>query len=231
MDDVPPPQWGAPPPHASPRPLPGDPLPRRSRFEPSVLLTSPAEVRHLRSGVAARLQQAAPERQRRLAELADIGGGFAVLRVPGLDRALRRLAAPAAGALRPGASVVVLGADGPALAAERSDALAIASWADVVSIQVGTVAHGPRRVRAAVLSVLEPRPERRAARPGEGFGRLASDAARASAAALAARRRRREVLVPLVVASPGPLGWSVADDRSFLVALERLRHSRETSLS
>lgn len=229
MDPAPPPRWGAPPPHASARPLPTDPLPARARFEPSVLLTSPAEVRHLRSSLRGRVQQAAPERQRRLAELAAISEGFAVLRVRELDRALRRLAAPASGARGHGAWVLALGDDGPALAAERADALAIASWSDVVSIEVGTVAHGARRVRAVVLSVQEP-PRQRPPSADAGFRRLAADAARASAAALAARRRRA-VLVPLVVAAPGPLGWTVADDRSFLLALDRLRHAHERSAS
>jgi hypothetical protein len=31
--------------------------------------------------------------------------------------------------------------------------------------------------------------------------------------------------VPLVVASPGPLGWTVADDRTFLLALDRVRRA------
>jgi hypothetical protein len=176
------------------------------------------------------MQQAAPERQRRLAELAAVSDGFAVLRVRELDRALRRLAAPASGAVGPGASVLALGDDGPALVAERADGLAIASWSDIVSIEVGTVAHGARRVRAVVLSVQEPRRQRPLSADA-GFRRLATDAARASAAALAARRRRRAVLVPLVVATPGPLGWTVADDRSFLLALDRLRHAHERSAS
>ncbi|PTL71629.1 hypothetical protein C1I63_01375 [Rathayibacter caricis DSM 15933] len=91
----------------------------------------------------------------------------------------------------------MLGSDGPALAAERSDSLRIALWEDVVSVQVATVALGARRVRALALGVLAP-----------------------------GRRRRRTVLVPLVVASPGPLGWNVADDRSFLRAHDRLLAAR-----
>ncbi|SMH44833.1 hypothetical protein SAMN06295885_2451 [Rathayibacter oskolensis] len=216
----PPPPWGAPPPGARTRPLPSVPLPPRARFEPTALLTSPARARRLRTGLGSQLRQANPERQRRLAELAEIGGGLVVLRGAELDRALERISAPASGASSRGAVAITLGAAGPALAAERADSLTIAGWEDVVGVEVGTVAHGARRVRAAVLAVRAPRRE---PPPAEGFRGLASAAARASLRA----RRGRTVLVPLVVASPGPLGWTVADDRSFLIALDRLQQARE----
>lgn len=229
MDPSSSPQWGAPPPQASPRPLPDVPLPPRTRFEPSVLLTSPAEVRQLRSSIRSRVRQAVPERQRRLAELAEISGGFAVLRGREFDRALRRIAAPASDTVTEGTAVLAIGGDGPGLAAERADARRIAAWSDIASVEVGTVALGARRVRAVVLAVRPPRAER--AEPGDGFRGLAAAAARASASRLAARAGRRAVLVPLVVASPGPLGWTVADDRSFLLAFDRVRHAHETSAS
>ncbi|QHC65780.1 hypothetical protein GSU68_03720 [Rathayibacter sp. VKM Ac-2759] len=206
----PPPPWGAPTAPTGPR----VPLPPRARFEPTALLTSPVTARRLRTAVGAQLRQAAPERQRRLTELAEIGEGVVVLRAREFDRALDRLASPAASATSRGAVVVTLGEGGPALAAERADSLPIALWSDVSAVEVGTVAHGPHRVRAAVLSVLVPH-----AAPAEGFRGLA----RASLAA----RRRRTVLVPLVIASPGPLGWNVADDRAFLFALDRLRTALE----
>ncbi|QHC57794.1 hypothetical protein [Rathayibacter sp. VKM Ac-2760] len=88
-------------------------------------------------------------------------------------------------------------------------------------MQVGTVAHGAFRVRAIVLGVAAPRAERA---PATGLRGMVAEAARASAAALASRSR--PVLVPLVVASPGPLGWSVADDRTFLLVLDRVRRAR-----
>ncbi|KQQ03683.1 MULTISPECIES: hypothetical protein [unclassified Rathayibacter] len=210
MTQTPPPPWGAPGTPTGPR----VPLPPRTRFEPTTLVTTPLHARRLRSALDSRLRQASPERQRRLAELAEIGEGVVVLRTREFDRALERLGAPASAATSRGAVVVTLGGGGPALAAERADSLAIAAWSDVSGVEVGTVAHGAHRVRAAVLSVLAPLPP-----VAEGFRGLA----RASRAA----RRRRTVLVPLVVASPGPLGWVVADDRAFLFALDRLRTAHE----
>ncbi|MWV48986.1 hypothetical protein GRS96_06800 [Rathayibacter sp. VKM Ac-2803] len=210
MTAAPPPHWGVPSAPTGPR----VPIPPRARFEPTALLTSAAQARRLRAAVGSKLSQASPERQRRLAELAEIGEGFVVLRALELDRALQRITAPAASATSRGAVVVTLGAGGPALAAERADSLAIAEWSDVAGVEVGTVAHGAHRVRAAVLSVLAP-----PAPVGEGFRGLA----RASLVA----RRRRSVLVPFVVASPGRFGWTVADDRTFLFALDRLRRAHE----
>ncbi|ROP48772.1 MULTISPECIES: hypothetical protein [unclassified Rathayibacter] len=223
MAAAPTPDWGAPPPHASAHPLPSDPLPPRRRFEPTALITSPAEVRRARGALAAQLRQTSPANRRRLAEFAAVADGVALLRGREFDRALRRIAAPAAAVAPDATGVVTLGPDGPALAGERADALAIADWSDVLSVEVGTVAHGAFRVRAVVLAVLAARPERGAA-AGQGFRGLVSEAARSSAAALAARARRR-VLVPLVVATPGPLGWTVADDRTFLLALDRVRRA------
>lgn len=193
MDAGAPPPWGAPGRESTRGPVRAAPLPPRTRFEPTVLLTSPGELLRLRESVRSRIHHAAPARQRRLAELADVGEGFAVLGARELERSLRRAAAPAAARRPDSVSVVALGSDGPALAAERADSLPIARWEDVASIQVATVALGARRVRALALGVLAP-----------------------------GRRRRRTVLVPLVVASPGPLGWGVADDRTFLRAHDRL---------
>ncbi|WP_161489677.1 hypothetical protein, partial [Rathayibacter tanaceti] len=93
------------------------------------------------------------------------------------------------------------------------DALRIAEWERIASVGVGTSPAGSRRVRAVVLAVLAPRSP---AGPG---------VLRASAEAIAARRRPHTVLVPLVVASPAPLGWRVADDRTFLLALDRLQRA------
>ena len=225
MPAAPPPSWGAPPPGAWAHPLPTDPLPPRRRFEPTALITSPAEARRARAALSSQLRQASPESRRRLAEFAEIADGVALLRGREFDRALRRIAAPAAAVAPEATGVVTLGADGPALAGERADALPIAAWSDVLSVEVGTVAHGAFRVRAIVLAVPAARPSRTAA-DDRGFRGLVTEAARASAAALAARARRR-VLVPLVVASPGRLGWSVADDRTFLLALDRVRRARE----
>ncbi|PPG93001.1 hypothetical protein [Rathayibacter rathayi] len=204
------PHWGAP----SSRTPPSVPLPARVRFEPTALLGSMLRVGALPATLRSRVRQAAPERQRRLVALADVAEGFVVLHTRELTRALRRIAAPAAAAPGDAASVLAVGRDGVELAAERADGLRIAEWERVVSVGVGTSPAGARRVRAVVLAVLAP-----------GSVPAGSAAARAVAEALAARRRPRTVLIPLVVASPGPLGWRVADDRAFLLALDRLRRA------
>jgi hypothetical protein len=214
MDAASTPDWGAP----SARRPPTVPLPPRTRFEPTALLTTPLQARVLPASLRSRVRQAAPERQRRLAELAEVTEGFAVLRTRELDRALRRLDAPAASATgRDPAAVLAVGRDGVELAAERADALRIADWERIASVGVGTSPAGAHRVRSVVLAVLVPR-----SAAGRGSGVL-----QVSAEALAARRRPRTVLVPLVVASPAPLGWRVADDRTFLLALDRLRRAHE----
>ncbi|MBF4463256.1 MULTISPECIES: hypothetical protein [unclassified Rathayibacter] len=197
---------------------PPAPLPPRARFEPAALLTAPLHARALPASVRSRVLQSAPERRRRLAELASISGGFAVLRTPEFDRALRRIAAPASVAAADAAAVLAVGSEGLELMAERADALLVTEWRRLAAVGVGTTASGARRVRAVVLTVLAPR----GAPPHARRGGLVSAVARASAEALAARRSPRTVLVPLVVASPGPLGWGVADDRTFRLALERL---------
>lgn len=210
MDRASTPHWGAP----SSRTPPSVPLPARVRFEPTALLGSTLRVGALPASLRARMRQAAPERQRRLLALADVTEGFAVLHTREFTRALRRIAAPAAAAPGDVASVLAVDRDGVELAAERADALRIAEWERIVSVGVGTTPAGAHRVRAVVLTVLAP-----------GRVPAGSAAARAVAEALAARRRPRTVLVPLVVASPAPLGWRVADDRTFLLALDRLRRA------
>lgn len=200
MDPASTPHWGEPP----PRTPPTVPLPPRTRFEPTALLAAPLPAP---AAVRARVRQAAPERQRRLAALAAVTEGFAVLRTPELDRALRRIAAPASAAPAAAAEVLAVGRDGLELAAEHADALRIAGWDRIVSVGVGTSPSGAHRVRALVLAVLAPPP--------------------ASAVLRAARRRPRTVLVPLVVAAPAALGWRVADDRTFLLALDRLQRALE----
>ncbi|WP_181110018.1 MULTISPECIES: hypothetical protein [unclassified Rathayibacter] len=199
MDPASTPHWGEPP----PRTPPTVPLPPRTRFEPTALLAAPLPAP---AAVRARVRQAAPERQRRLAALAAVTEGFAVLRTPELDRALRRIAAPASAAPAAAAAVLAVGRDGLELAAEHADALRIAGWDRIVSVGVGTSPSGAHRVRALVLAVLAPP---------------------ASAVLRAARRRPRTVLVPLVVAAPAALGWRVADDRTFLLALDRLQRALE----
>lgn len=210
MDPASTPHWGA----SSSRTPPSVPLPARIRFEPTALLGSTLRVGGLPATLRARMRQAAPERQRRLVALADVTGGFAVLHTREFTRALRRIAAPAAAAPGDAASVLAVGRDGVELVAERADALRIAEWERIVSVGVGTSPAGAHRVRAVVLTVLAP-----------GRAPAGSAAARAVAEALAARRRPRTVLVPLVVASPAALGWRVADDRTFLLALDRLRRA------
>ncbi|WP_181134877.1 MULTISPECIES: hypothetical protein [unclassified Rathayibacter] len=200
MDPASTPHWGEPP----PRTPPAVPLPPRTRFEPTALLAAPLPAP---AAIRARVRQAAPERQRRLAALAAVTEGFAVLRTPELARALRRIAAPASAAPAAAAAVLAVGRDGLELAAEFADALRIAEWDRIVSVGVGTSPSGAHRVRALVLAVLAPPP--------------------ASAVLRAARRRPRTVPVPLVVAAPAALGWRVADDRTFLLALDRLQRALE----
>lgn len=79
MSAAPPPDWGAPPPHARAHPLPADPLPPRRRFEPTALVTSPAEIRRARAALASQLRQTSPASRRRLAEFAAVAGGVALL--------------------------------------------------------------------------------------------------------------------------------------------------------
>ncbi|WKK70610.1 hypothetical protein Q0F99_12190 [Rathayibacter oskolensis] len=154
----PPPPWGAPTAPTGPR----VPLPPRARFEPTALLTSPVTARRLRTAVGAQLRQAAPERQRRLTELAEIGEGVVVLRAREFDRALDRLASPAASATSRGAVVVTLGEGGrrsppsaPTPSRSRSGATSPPSRS--APSPTGRTASGPPCSRCSSRTRLPPR--------------------------------------------------------------------------